>query len=158
MTDRRFWLVALIGFTLVGRVDAQDAPPAEQETEIQPVTTVNPDVPVDQLRIMVKPLTKAELEAEADAWFNLLRAKARQVAAVRLGVKKTNEAISADDNQAAEASLSEAVAVRETAEARAEETEQKPDADAEKAKAERLAKREAALARKAAKKKAEGGE
>ena len=67
--------------------------------------------------------------------------------------------------QAAESEAAAGVAANVEATARAEATELPPAAanadsadDAEKAKAERLAKREAALARKAAKKKAEGGE
>ncbi|WP_233903308.1 mechanosensitive ion channel family protein [Stieleria maiorica] len=57
--------------------------PAEPAVKIS-----DPDIPIDQLEIMVKPMTRAELEREADAWFSLLRAKGGQIARARLGVKR----------------------------------------------------------------------
>lgn len=88
-----------------------------------PVTTIDPTIPVDQLIIMVRPLTKQELEGEAKAWFDLLRVKSRQISAARLGVKKTNEAMQAGDIDAAKASLKAAQAVKEKAEAEAKKAE-----------------------------------
>jgi len=89
-----------------------------------PLTTSDPDVPLADLRVMVKPLTKAELEVEADAWFELLRAKARQIAVMRLGVRKTSEAVAAEDEAEAQAALDEAETVKTTAERRAAQTEE----------------------------------
>ncbi|QDU75097.1 Small-conductance mechanosensitive channel [Bremerella volcania] len=100
---------------------AQDEKPAEEQ--YVPITTVDPRVPVDQLRVMVKPLTKQELEGEAAAWFKLLTTKARQIAAVQLGVKKTNEAMAAGDVEAAKESLLEAKNVKQIAEEKAKATE-----------------------------------
>lgn len=101
---------------------AQDEKPAEEK--YVPITTLDPRVPVDQLRVMVKPLTKQELEGEAEAWFKLLTTKARQIAAVQLGVKKTNEAMAAGDVNAAKERLQEAQNVKQMAEEKAKETEQ----------------------------------
>ena len=64
----------------------------------EPITTVDPEIPVDHLEVWVKPLTRSELQVEADAWFELLRQKSRQIAAARLGVKMTNEALTAADS------------------------------------------------------------
>lgn len=88
-------------------------------------TAIDPRVPQDQLRVMVKPLTKSELQVEADAWFKLLRAKAREIAGVRMGVKKTNEALGTDDDQAAKETLSvaESITKKVTDESQAEEDE-----------------------------------
>ncbi len=85
------------------------------------------------MRILIKPLTKSELEVEADAWFELLRQKARQIAAVQLGVKKTNEALSADDaGQAAKAlKAAESVEKKAAEEAEAVERELKETAEGE---------------------------
>jgi len=100
---------------------SQDEKP--EEKKYVPVTTVDPRIPIDQLQVLVKPLTKQELEGEAEAWFKLLTTKARQIAAVRLGVKKTNEAMAAGDKEAAIENLKEAQNVKQMAEEKAKEVE-----------------------------------
>ena len=97
----------------------------EEKPAPQPVTTLDPTVPREQLRWMVRPLTKPELEVEAAAWFELLRNKSRQIAAARLGLKKANEALSADDDQAAQASLDTAARMTDSADSAAAATEQR---------------------------------
>ncbi|MFG0265844.1 MAG: mechanosensitive ion channel family protein, partial [Rhodopirellula sp. JB055] len=77
-----------------------------------PLTTGDPDVPMDSLRVMVKPLTKDELAVEADAWFELLKAKARQIAVAKLGVRKTSDALAAGSEAEASRSLAEAEQVK----------------------------------------------
>ncbi|MCB1131456.1 MAG: mechanosensitive ion channel family protein, partial [Verrucomicrobiae bacterium] len=51
---------------------AQDAPPA--------VTAGDPSIPIETLEQRLTPLTVAELESEAMAWRDLLKAKAVEVA------------------------------------------------------------------------------
>lgn len=97
----------------------------EEKPAPKPVTTLDPTVPREQLRWMVRPLTKPELEVEAAAWFELLRNKSRQIAAARLGLKKANEALSADDDQAAQASLDTAARMTDSADSAAAATEQR---------------------------------
>ena len=92
----------------------------------QPTTTADPDIPADQLELLVKPLSKDELATEATAWFELLKAKTHELSGAQLGVKKTNEALdSADENvdEAAKA-IEQADAVTTAAEKDAEEKEQ----------------------------------
>ncbi|WP_417393424.1 mechanosensitive ion channel family protein [Gimesia sp.] len=103
--------------------ESKEVKPAQPAQELKPFTTIDPTIPLDQLRIMVRPLTKQELQVEADAWFKLLRNKARQIAAARLGVKKTNEAISSSDDRQALESLKKAESVQQTADRIAKETE-----------------------------------
>lgn len=90
-------------------------------SEPKPRTTENLEIALDQLRLRVKPLTKDEVKIEVDAWFELLRLKALQVSAAQVGVKKTNEAIEAADEDATEAlqAVEEATEVTEEAEAEA---------------------------------------
>ncbi len=121
MSLRSMVIGLLLASTIAIPLWAQEEQPAEEK--YVPITTINPRVPLDQLRVMVKPLTKQELEGEAEAWFKLLTTKARQIAAVQLGVKKTNEAMAAGDEQAAKESLEAAQNVKQIAEERAEETE-----------------------------------
>jgi len=103
-----------------GGVSAQDSDPDAAPTAGEAVTTIDPEIPIDQLEVVVKPLTKAELAVEAQAWFELLRNKAKQIAAARLAVKKTNEALASGDRRVAVESLQTAQAVTENANAEAE--------------------------------------
>lgn len=107
-----------------GKAEAKQAEPSPPVKDLKPVTTIDPLVPLDQLRIMVRPLTKEELQVEANAWFELLRNKARQIAAARLGVKKTNEAIATSDDQQALDSLKKAETVQQMADQKARQTEE----------------------------------
>ncbi len=112
-------------------VKAQNTEESKQEQSpqpaknLKPITTIDSTIPLDQLKIMVRPLTKTELQVEATAWFELLRNKARQIAAARLGVKKTNEAISTTDEQQAVDSLRKAEMVQQTADKIAKKAEEK---------------------------------
>ncbi len=108
-------------------IAAQAEEPAAASSEpagYQAVTTLDPEIPLDQLGVLIKPLTKSELEVEAKAWFELLRVKARQIAAVQLGVKKTNEAMTAEDRAVADAALKSAEAVQERAAEQADAVEE----------------------------------
>lgn len=119
MSFRSMAIGLLMATTIVMPLWAQEEKPAEDN--YIPVTTVDLEIPPDQLRIMVKPLTKQELEVEADTWFKLLVAKGKQISAVQRGVKKTNEAMAAGDEDAAKHLLEEAKKVKEIAEAKVEE-------------------------------------
>lgn len=104
--------------------ESKEEQPAQPAQELKPFTTIDPTIPLSQLKIMVRPLTKQELQVEADAWFKLLRNKARQIAAARLGIKKTNEALSTSDERQALDSLKKAESVQQTADQIAKETEE----------------------------------
>lgn len=122
MLLRIIWVAVAWAICSGSSLVAQDV---EQTPAPQPMTTLDPAVPREQLRLMVRPLTKSELEVEASAWFELLRRKSRQIAATRLGLAKTNEALYADDDQAAQASLETAETVKESADSAAAANEQK---------------------------------
>lgn len=82
----------LLSFCLAiaGPVFAQDAPPEEEAPA--PVTTGDPGIPVEQLEFMVTPLTRADLEIEAAAWRDLLRAKAEEVSAAEIAIAQQSAA------------------------------------------------------------------
>lgn len=117
-------LTALAQDTKKTEESKQEQPP-QTVKDLKPITTIDPSIPLDQLKIMVRPLTKTELEGEANAWFELLRNKARQIAAARLGVKKTNEALATNDEMQAIDSLKRAERVKATADKMAQKTEEK---------------------------------
>lgn len=139
----------LTAFVLLGRVSGEEIPApetkpdtkaetnkAETKEEIKPITTVNPGIPIDQLVIMVKPLTKAELQVEADAWFGLLREKAREIAAARLGVKKLNEVIKADKKGVSQEKIQKAKDALEEIEVLSKDTEKLKEAEKKLSEAE----------------------
>ena len=98
-----------------------------------PAVRINdPLIPIDQLQIKVKPMTKSELQREADAWFALLRAKGGQIAEARLGVKQVISDL--ETTAAAVAAAGEATAEKDAAgEAAAGEATAEKDAAGEDA-------------------------
>jgi small conductance mechanosensitive channel len=79
-----FFRVLGLTFTLLflsAGVLAKDCP-----TDIKPVTNDDPKVPVDVLAQRVKPLTKCELEVEAQAWLLLLKAKVTEISNAEVAV------------------------------------------------------------------------
>ncbi|QDV63436.1 Small-conductance mechanosensitive channel [Crateriforma conspicua] len=128
LSDSRFILTFLLCFA-VGTAVAQDASVSKEASTAespapQPTTTINPEVPLDVLRVLVRPLDQDELKVEADAWFKLLKNKARQIAAAKLSVKKTNSAIESKDPTQAADILQKAEASKQAADASAKEVEQ----------------------------------
>lgn len=68
----------------------------ETPTEVDPTTattTQDPTIPVEELRLLVQPLTLAELEIEAAAWLVLLKGKAQEISAAEIAIKRQNLAI-----------------------------------------------------------------
>jgi small conductance mechanosensitive channel len=75
---------------------------ADKEETPEPVTTANPDIPVEELGLLLRPLTRAELEVEATGWLALLQAKIAEISEAEIGAKyKRIELQYADDLQAA---------------------------------------------------------
>src|SRR5688572_2755736 len=53
-------------------------------------TTVDPAVPLDHLDLLLDPLTKEELLAEAEAWRNLVKAKVTAISMEEIATRKNN--------------------------------------------------------------------
>ncbi len=68
-------------------VPATEAP-AAPKTSGQAVTIGNPDIPQDELRLLLRPLTLQELEVEAAAWQALVQAKAQEVSRAEIAGKR----------------------------------------------------------------------
>jgi small conductance mechanosensitive channel len=76
-----------------------------------PVTTKDPEVALDDLELLLAPLTKDEVETEAKGWFDLLRAKERDITLAELSVHRKNREIAQLEKQkAAAADLAKATA------------------------------------------------
>ena len=67
------------------------SPFSSAETVLTLTTTSNPSVPLDELSIMVTPLTLPELEVEAEAWMKIVQEKSLQVSATEIAIKRKNK-------------------------------------------------------------------
>jgi len=102
-------LLALLACLAIGWHQTIAPPAVAQEEEAEPpepVTTGDPEIPTAQLEFLVTPLTLADLEVEAQAWQDLLKAKAVEVSEVEVAVAEMSAAEAAaaevEGEQAAE--------------------------------------------------------
>ncbi len=72
----------LIESTIAGGVDASTA-----------VTIEHVTIPIDELELLVKPLTIEELQVEAAAWLLLLRNKVQEISKTEIAIKRQQQAI-----------------------------------------------------------------
>jgi len=73
------------------------------------VTTADPTIPVAELELRLKPLTRAQLKVEADGWLLLLQAKVREISTAEIAAKyKKEELAKADDVKDALATVEKA--------------------------------------------------
>ncbi len=74
--------------------EAEEPDPASLTRTSNPTnpafTTEDPTIPVDELKLLVRPLTKEELEIEAQAWLLLLQAKVREISTQEIAIKRKN--------------------------------------------------------------------
>lgn len=77
---------------------------AEKEALVA-TTAEDSAIPIDHLTVLVKPLTLNEVQAEVDAWFELLRIKAGEIATEQMQVKQRNSADEPQDVEARTESL-----------------------------------------------------
>ena len=50
------------------------------------VTVEDPEIPLDELKVKLKPLTQEDLFAEANAWFELLKSNIHELSTAKLQV------------------------------------------------------------------------
>lgn len=106
-------LLALPHLSAPGIAAAEEADPPPE-----PVTTEDPAIPVAELELLLKPLTKSELLVEAEAWQGLVKAKAEEIARAEILVQRQNREI-----EAAAAIQKEAEAAQEQLEIVAEQAD-----------------------------------
>lgn len=67
------------------------APAAEaKKPPVTALTTADPNVDLGDLKLMIEPLSRAQLDAEAEAWTALLRAKVGEISNAELSVRRKN--------------------------------------------------------------------
>ncbi len=89
---------------------AEAAAPAKAEAKApEPVTTADPQISLDDLDLLLAPMAEDELAVEAKGWFDLVRAKEREISVAELNVKRKNREIALLEKQkAAAADLAQA--------------------------------------------------
>ncbi|MDJ0581182.1 hypothetical protein [Crocosphaera sp.] len=65
----------------------------EDVDPLEAVTVEDLKIPVDQLELLVKPLSLEELQTEAAAWFLLLKDKAVEISTAEIAIKRENQII-----------------------------------------------------------------
>ena len=114
-TRHPFDLVAAVGLSFTLGLGLPSASRAGDETppavsapkaaakEAAPTTTKDPQIAIDDLELLLAPMTKEETEIEAQGWFALLRAKEREITAAELNVHRKNREIAQLEKQKAAA-------------------------------------------------------
>ena len=59
----------------------------QKEEPNKVVTTKNTQLPIAQLELLLKPLTKEQIQSEADAWFKLLQEKVQEISDTELAIQ-----------------------------------------------------------------------
>ncbi|MGK7878321.1 MAG: mechanosensitive ion channel protein, partial [Xenococcaceae cyanobacterium] len=54
------------------------------------LTSKDPKIPVDELKLLVKPLTLEELKTEAVGWLLLLKEKVQEISDTEIAIKREN--------------------------------------------------------------------
>ncbi|MGE3182825.1 MAG: mechanosensitive ion channel family protein [Phycisphaerae bacterium] len=75
--------------TSASALSQDDAPEAEAAKSTG--VTADPEVSLEWLEIQVRPLSKAETEAEVNAWIELLHDKAREISTTKIAAAKAEE-------------------------------------------------------------------
>lgn len=100
---RSAFMFLLLMFCMSAAV--QSAEPAAGEAE----TTVDTSIPQDELKLKLKPLQRAGLKVEVDAWLQILEDKVREISTAEIAVKdKLREIAAAEKVEAALDSVEEA--------------------------------------------------
>jgi small conductance mechanosensitive channel len=108
-------------------VNAQEVVPEETQADANPSSTTNNiEIPIDELQLLVKPLTQEQLQTEAQAWLLLLQNKAREISDAEIAIKRQNRQIQGQQDAVkalgdAQKALAEAEAAQATARPGSEE-------------------------------------
>src|SRR5580692_12308066 len=67
--------------------------------DAEPTTTKDPQIALDDLELLLEPMTTEETETEAKGWYSLLRAKEREITVAELDVRRKNREIAQLEKQ-----------------------------------------------------------
>jgi len=66
---------------------------ANEDTLYSAISATDPNIPINELKLLIKPLTKQELVIEANTWMALLKTKVHQISHTEIAVKYKNTEI-----------------------------------------------------------------
>jgi small conductance mechanosensitive channel len=129
---------------LIGSPAAKAADKDADGAILAAITTKDTDISLEDLTLMLEPMTRGELEAEAKGWFALLRNKVREISVAELAVNRKNREIAQlEKEKTAAKELAKATTEVKTKEETGGEVSEKEKAAA----AERLAQAQKKLAK-----------
>ncbi len=82
------WMLAISLGASAARVSHAQESAKETPAPPSAVTTADPEIPPDNLKLLAKPLTMEELVVEANAWRDLLKAKVQEISSKKIAVKE----------------------------------------------------------------------
>lgn len=82
--------LSVIVCTLTMWVSPVSSQESETSATTKAITTEEPEIYVDELKLLLKPLTQEELEIEAQAWQGLLKAKVQEISDAEIDIKRQN--------------------------------------------------------------------
>ncbi|SHO50379.1 mechanosensitive ion channel family protein [Desulfopila aestuarii] len=86
-------LAVVLAAMLCGTDSTAEEITPDKSAPPESTTSKRTDIPIDELELLVKPLTKDELIIEADAWLALLKTKVEEVSAAEIAIKRKNKEI-----------------------------------------------------------------
>ncbi len=110
---------------------AAAAPAAEVKKDAPTaLTTADPNIDLGDLKLMLEPMTRPQLDAEVEGWTTLLRAKVAEISNAELAVRRKNREIAAlkDLKSAAEKSAAASAKAEEKGKAASQSAEAKATA------------------------------
>ncbi|NER35572.1 MAG: mechanosensitive ion channel [Oscillatoria sp. SIO1A7] len=88
---------------------------SEDTSAPEVLTTKDVEIPLDELKLLLKPLTLAQLQVEAAAWQGLLQAKVQEISDAEIAIKRKNRLVEKEE---------EAIKALEEAQGKLEEAEE----------------------------------
>ncbi|MEL7036919.1 MAG: hypothetical protein AAFO04_15040 [Cyanobacteria bacterium J06592_8] len=88
-------------------VTAEEAQAEEVQTDQKSsdatvaVTAKDPEIPVDELQLLLKPLTRSQLENEAEAWLLVLQEKVQEISDTEIAINYPSRALKRQQESAA---------------------------------------------------------
>lgn len=77
----------------LAQATSEDSSAASSTASPEARTTKDPKIPIDELKLLLKPLTLAQLEVEAAGWMSLLQNKVQDISDAEVAIKRQNRQV-----------------------------------------------------------------
>lgn len=79
-------------------IEASQPAPSTEADPAKAFTAKDPTIPIDELKLLLKPLTLGELQNEAEAWMLLVKEKGKEISNAEIAIKRQNLSIDKQKN------------------------------------------------------------